>query len=73
MKCPFSCKNKSFLEASKESKFFLKENSGQLSLDTDHAYKSSYVVLITVTLSHGLSKKCLLKEFFVMNSSYWMQ
>lgn len=39
IKCPFACKNKSFLDASKErSKFFLCESNGKMTLDRTHTY-----------------------------------
>ena len=38
VKCPYRCKDKSFLEASKESTFFLVSKSESMALDTSHAY-----------------------------------
>ena len=38
IKCPYSCKDKSFLEATADSMFFLEHNDGVTSLKTDHAY-----------------------------------
>ena len=38
IKCPYSCKDKSFLEATVDSMFFLEHNDGVTSLKTDHAY-----------------------------------
>ena len=38
VKCPYSCTNKSFLEATAESTFFLQETDGKFSLKHNHAY-----------------------------------
>ena len=38
IKCPYSCKDKSFLEATAESTFFLKRNDGVTNLKTNHTY-----------------------------------
>ena len=38
IKCPFSCKDKSFIEASAESRFYLKHTNGKFTLNTTHAY-----------------------------------
>ena len=39
VKCPYSCRDKSFLEKTGESRFFLKQDSdGKLLLDVSHAY-----------------------------------
>ena len=38
VKCPFSCRNKSFLEATSEPSFFLQDVNGSLSLNREHAY-----------------------------------
>ena len=37
VKCPFRCRDKSFQEASKESTFFLVDNSGNMAVDTSRA------------------------------------
>lgn len=38
VKCPYSCKEKSFLLASANSKFFLQKHDGKYTLQRDHAY-----------------------------------
>jgi hypothetical protein len=38
VKCPFSCTDKTFLEATSESSFFLQNCDGNFSLKKDHAY-----------------------------------
>lgn len=38
VKCPFSCRSKSFLEATSEPSFFLQEVNGSLNLNREHAY-----------------------------------
>lgn len=38
VKCPFTCRDKSFLEQSKKSTFFLVANSGNMALDNSHMY-----------------------------------
>ena len=38
VKCPFSCVDKTFLEATSESKFFLENVDGKFSLKKNHAY-----------------------------------
>ena len=38
VKCPYSCKDKSILEATAESTVFLAHNDGITNLKTNHAY-----------------------------------
>ena len=41
VKCPFSCKNKAFLEAIAKPAFFLQETNGSFTLKRDHALSNT--------------------------------
>lgn len=38
VKCPFSCTDKTFLEATSESSFSLQNHDGEITLKKDHTY-----------------------------------
>ena len=37
MNCPFTCRDKTFLEATDESRFFMQDEDGNFMLKKDHA------------------------------------
>ena len=71
VKCPFSCVDKTFLEATSESKFFLENVDGKFSLKkithtiTKSRHKWNFVWCSMVILLFGVKKNC---RYLLMNS-----